>query len=246
MTKLTIKEILLVAALVIVSIFGVLQYTGKMKMMDQYSAALAVNDSTRNIMKLIVDENGKLHSRVESFEVDRKTFEVTHKAYVDSLTKVLNIKPKDLKSIIVVTTDNHGSFVTGLDTNSRVNVSINGKDTVKDTVRYFTFDYDKDKWLKFKGKIDSGNIFVEYKFTDSLTIVTFQKKTGFLGLGKMKTFADVKSENPNTTYNSLKHIELTNIKNKHWGFGPYVGYGYNGNIWSPNVGVSLQYILLKF
>lgn len=246
MTKLTIKELLLTAVLVIVSILGILQYTSKLHVMDQYSEAMAVNDSTKNVMKLIVDDNGKLHSRVASFEVDRKAFEVTHKAYVDSLTKALGIKPKDLTSIVVVATDNHGKFQTGLDTNEHVVTSFNGKDTVRDTLRYYTFNYDKDKWLKFKGKIDSGKITAEYKFTDSLTITTFQKRTGFLKLGAVKTFVDIKSENPNTTYNSLKSIQLTDIKNRHWGVGPYVGYGYNGEKWSPQVGVSLQYILFKF
>lgn len=244
--RLTIKEIILVAALAFVSILGILQYTGKLNLRKEYEKALAVNDSTKNVMKTYIADNGALHARVQGFEVDKKVFIATHQAYVDSLTHELGIKPKHLSSITTIATTNQGKFQTGLDTNNRVIVTINGTDTVRDTIRYYTFNYDKDKWLKFKGVIDSNKIRVQYQYSDSLTITTFRRRGGFLHLGAMHTFADVKSQNPNTTYNNMKHIELTDIKKKHFSVGPYVGYGYNGDKWSPGVGVSLQYILFEF
>lgn len=242
----SIKEILLIAGLAIVTIFGVQQCRNKNSLKSEYAKALSVNDSNTFKMKTFVDENGKLNARVQTLEVDKQVYIVTHKKEIDSMAHALKVKPNNITSITTIGTTNSGSVTTGLDTNSRVVPRVTEHGIVYDTIKFYTFKYDKDKWLYFDGQIDTGKITVNYTFKDSLTLVGIRKKTGFLGLGPTKTFANVKSENPNTTYNSLKSIELTKLRPQRWSAGPYVGYGYNGVNWAPSIGVSLQWAIIKF
>lgn len=202
-----------------------------------------------NQIKTYVDENGNLHGQVEVLKIDKKTYAGLNPAQMDSLAQSLGTKVNKINSILNLSMANQGQLAAIIDTQYKIIMSkeiINSKEvTRRDSVRYFTFKYD-DKFMDFKGKIDSGKLTADYKLRDSLTFITFHKNTGFLGLGKKKTFIDVQTQNPNVTFSRMQKIELTSEKVKKFSLGPCVNYGFNGEKFQPSIGVSLQYSLIRF
>lgn len=246
----TLREKILIALLVLVGICGIATCHYKQQLRKEYDKVLSANDSTKNVMKTYVDENGKLHAQVETADVDKKIYDQINSRQIDSLSRLLKSKPKDINGITSVTTQDNGRFRVPLDSNHYVVSYVAGRDTVHDTIATYEFDYE-DRWLRFTGTISDDSLTGTYSITDSLTIVSLQKrsklgKLDFLHLGPMKTFVDVTSTNPNTRYLNMRDVELKEVKKLNWSVGPYLGYGWNGTAWTPSVGISVQYSLFRF
>ena len=99
-----------------------------------------------------------------------------------------------------------------------------------------------DKWITIKGNINDTTQW-KYSVNDSLTIVTYQKKTGWF---THELYADAFAENPNTHIKGLQSIRLDLPKPTKWGIGIDCGYGYNGIKFSPVVSIGIQRTLLRF
>lgn len=202
-----------------------------------------------NQIKTSVDENGNLHGQVEVLKIDKKTYAGMNAAQMDSLAQSLGTKVNKINSILNLSMANQGQLAAIIDTQYKIIMTkeiVNSTEVIRrDSVRYFTFKY-KDEYMKFNGKIDSGKLTADYSLKDSLTFVTFHKNTGFLGLGKKKTFIDVQTQNPNVSFTQMRKIELTSEKVKKFSIGPCVNYGFNGAKFQPSIGVSLQYSLIRF
>lgn len=58
----------------------------------------------------------------------------------------------------------------------------------------------------------------------------------------------IKSNNPYVKYNSISGYFISKPKKKRWSIGPSIGYSYDirQNIFSPTVGISLQYGLIQW
>lgn len=111
-------------------------------------------------------------------------------------------------------------------------------DTVylKDSTTAYNFKYN-DNWLSLNGTIGKESI-INYQFKDSIVLTTRRKKN--------KLYIDGYSLNPNVQLTGITHLQLTNDKQTRFAIGPYVGYGWNGRKWSPSIGISVQYSLVKF
>lgn len=192
-------------------------------------------------IKTYVDRNGVVHGQVEVLSIDRGIYAQTLKP----LAKSLNTKIKNINNIINLNMENQGELSAKIDTQYKIIQTINNNIIKYDTVFYNVVNY-KDKFMDFNGKIEKGILNAKYKIRDSLTFVTFSKNTGFLGLGKKKTYIDVQTQNPNISFTQMKNIELTNIKNKKFSVGPCINYGIGANGFQPSIGISLQYSLIRF
>jgi hypothetical protein len=100
----------------------------------------------------------------------------------------------------------------------------------------------QDEWADIKL---TQNIFwwgLEYRVRDSVTLVVEEKhrpiKKDILRITSY-------SANPNVIVEGIDYLEIK-PKEQRMGFGPQFGIGYNGNGFSPYVGVGVQYNLIKF
>lgn len=234
----TLRERLILVAVILI---GALLWFGHVKKINILEKAQkrAIDVATGRVkaeMKTYVDENGKLHSKVEQLEVDRDAYIRANEPKLDSIADELNIRKKQIKSLTNLITEIKGSISTKVDTE----YVDTGRTKPILTVRY------KDAWMTLNGQMYGGFFNATYSIKDSLQYVTYQKNGGFLGLGKKKTFLDVKSANPNMKITNMSSVELTKVKDKRWSIGPYIGYGYNGVKFTPSIGIGLQYGLIRF
>jgi len=146
---------------------------------------------------------------------------------IDSLSKLLKVKPKMIREIVQAGTETSGDFIPTYilvdDSSNQLGVSY------------------QDKWLKISGVTNSDTSW-KYSITDSFTAVTYLKKTG---LFRRTLFLDAFAENPNTHIRGLTGIRVERPVKK-FGVGLNVSYAYDGLRWRPVMGVGLQYNLIRF
>lgn len=187
------------------------------------------------------DENGKLHGKVEVLTGDKDAYTALYQHSLDSIAKVIGVKPKNITGVIQTGIKDSGHINTKkVDT---VQVYVKGKDGKVDTVEAYDISYN-DTWISFKANLNSGNFTADYTIRDSLTYTEYFKRKGFLGLGKKVNYLDVTATNPNISFTSMKSIVLTNEKPNRLSIGPYIGY----DVFSRRIsgGISIQYALFRF
>jgi hypothetical protein len=177
------------------------------------------------------DKEGRDHGRVQLAEADAATLRALYPAMEEMMrtNKILQKQVQALTSMSVRTT---GEVRPTVDT-----VMIGDK-----SFQHFVYE---DKWLKLDGVLDETPL-IKYDIFDSLTVATFYKKRGFLGLGKKEIFVDAYSMNPAAHIKGLQGLRVASEPAKRFGIGPCISYGFNGTQWQPSVGVSLQYSLVRF
>jgi cell division protein FtsB len=242
MTK---NQKLIAAGVIIVFLllWGFLRYQGYMK--DEYTRIAKDNAGLTAQLNTYKDENGKLHGKIETFEVDKKAYLKVHRKEMDSIANLLDIKAKNINQLTTLVAYYKGKIKTGVDTTYIYDTTYLAGERVVDTVRVLNFPY-QDAWMTFNGKLIGREFTADYTLTDSLSYVAYTKKTGFLGLGRKKSFVDVSGTNPNFNISNMKAVELTKLRDKPWSIGPYVGYGFNGRGFGLSAGVSLQRSIIRF
>lgn len=189
---------------------------------------IVVNDSTR----FYKDAYGKEHAQRQQVEADLGTLKVYYRNLIDSVSKALKIKDKNIKTISTASLKNTNTVIAKIDT-----VLVDGK-------KQYPFSF-SDRWIKLNGIVDT-TIRLTYSLYDSIVITTYRKSTGFLGLGKSMVYVNGYSINPNTTVTGISNIKVQDEKPKKFSLGIGIGYGFNGNRFEPNIGFSLQYSLIRF
>jgi len=152
---------------------------------------------------------------------------------IAQLSARLKVQSESINTITQVSTNTSGEFKPIHDTEY-----VTTGDTSK---RIEQISY-SDKWISIKGDINDTSHW-QYSVNDSLTIVTYQKKTGWFS---HELYADAFAQNPNTHIKGLQSIKLDLPKPKKWGIGIDCGYGYNGIKFSPIVSIGIQRTLLRF
>src|SRR5699024_7357646 len=77
-----------------------------------------------------------------------------------------------------------------------------------------------------------------------MSLTKYEQGTGFLNLRK-RQYLDVHFNNPIFKPLNVTGFEIT-PKPKRFGIGPYIGYGFNGRKWTPSIGISVHYDLIRF
>lgn len=167
--------------------------------------------------KIYKDKYGIEHAQKELITDQMSRVTTYYGAQIDSMAQLLDIKPKRVKSIVYVP---------------------------------FEADINIDSLKQALASVDTVNIHSvdtvpgRVKINSIMSLTKYQKGTGFLGL-KKKTYLDVSFDNPIFKPLNVSGFDIT-VKPKHWSIGPYVGYGWMGDKWAPNIGISIQYSLIKF
>lgn len=78
-------------------------------------------------------------------------------------------------------------------------------------------------WGNTIAKKDSTQISLKYR--EEVELLIGEESTGFLGLGKAKSFAQITFKNPYNEVKDMKVYQKESPKKKHWHIGPTAGYG---------------------
>jgi hypothetical protein len=199
---------------------------------DVYSNIERIREIRDDSISYWKDAYGREHAQKEVAQSNFETLNTVYKPLMDSVLKSLNIQGKQLDNLSVA----------GVSSGNHVPLKV---DTIyKDSSTQYHFSY-KDPWISLSGQIGKLSS-LDYSTFDSLIITSYQKKTGFLGLGKRVSYIDAYSINPHSHITGLQGIQVATEKPKRFGLGPYVGYGWNGQQWAPNIGIGINYSILKF
>lgn len=194
---------------------------------DLSQTALAKEKQQANFWK---DETGKARAEVSTIQASKDIVAKVYEAEIDSLRK-LNIgigrNGKGLNSVTNVTTLTKDSVVlkTVYDT-----VVVNNQIQVSESLQY------SDQWSQFKYDLTTSSL--AYAFTDSISIVDYEKKQGFLK--PRITSIQVISHSPHATITGLTTFQVEH-KPKKVQFGLQAGYGITKNGFSPYAGVGVTF-----
>lgn len=109
-----------------------------------------------------------------------------------------------------------------------------------------TGKYEKTKWVWGIVEATKDSTTVGMRFHEEIDVVLGQEKTGFLGLGKPKPFAEVTLHNPFNKVSTLKSFNITSPRPKKFGIGPTISYGVgSGFVPQVFVGVGVNWNLIR-
>lgn len=93
----------------------------------------------------------------------------------------------------------------------------------------YTSSFNKGDWVKGTIIANKDSISSTFSFKESIDVVIGEEKSGFLGLGKRKPFAEVTLHNPYNELKTLRAYSKTPLKQKRINIGPTLMYGIGPN-----------------
>jgi hypothetical protein len=109
-----------------------------------------------------------------------------------------------------------------------------------------TGKYEKTRWVWGVVHATKDSTTVGMRFHEEIDVVLGQEKTGFLGLGKPRPFAEVTLHNPFNKVSTLRSFNVTPPKPKKFGIGPTLSYGVgSGFVPQVFVGIGVNYSILR-
>ena len=106
--------------------------------------------------------------------------------------------------------------------------------------------YEKTKWIWGEVIATKDSTVVGMRFHEEIDVILGEEKTGFLGLGKRRPFAEVTLHNPFNKVSTLRSFNVTPPKPKRFGIGPTLSYGV-GSEFNPQVfiGIGVNWNIIK-
>lgn len=109
-----------------------------------------------------------------------------------------------------------------------------------------TGKYKDTKWVWGVIEATKDSTIVGLRFHEEIDVVLGEEKTGFLGLGKPRPFAEVTLHNPYNKVSTLKSFNVTPPKSKKFGIGPTLSYGVgSGFVPQVFVGVGVNWDIIR-
>lgn len=209
-------------------------YTYNLYRNSQELKSIVLNKGIENKALVVkwVDSNNKSRARVKVVEANKETAKIAYGKELAALeVEIKGLKIRNLRSSGSVQTVTEG----------RVEVQL-----VRDTIfvtgdpdtRHFTFE---DPYLYLEGELSTiaDRMSLTYRITNSIKLVEYRKKSGFLGI-KKEVVVEAISENPNTTITGLTSLKI-NPTRKRVGLVLYAGLGMNSKGFSPQIGIGVGY-----
>jgi hypothetical protein len=110
-----------------------------------------------------------------------------------------------------------------------------------------TGKYKDTRWIWGVVHATKDSTTVGMRFHEEIDVVLGQEKTGFLGLGKPRPFAEVTLHNPFNKVSTLRSYSTTPLPAKKLGIGPTLSYGVgSGFVPQVFIGVGVNYNLIRF
>lgn len=120
----------------------------------------------------------------------------------------------------------------------KIPIVYNGK---VDTAQQFEYE---DKYLTLSGSILHKDLTLDYEI--STPFKTVHKWVRPHWWKAKELVLEITPENPKARVDTVRTVTILPPRTKRWGIGPFIGYGYNGDKWSPVVGAAVQFTLIKF
>ena len=106
--------------------------------------------------------------------------------------------------------------------------------------------YEKTRWVWGEVIATKDSTIVGMRFHEEIDVVLGEEKTGFLGLGKSRPFAEVTLHNPFNKVSTLKSFNVTPPKPKKFGIGPTLSYGVgSGFVPQVFIGIGVNYNIIR-
>lgn len=194
------------------------------------------------------DENGKEHATVEEIKASKKVIEYYFQEKMDSISKILKIKEKQIQDFneikFIASGSGKGKVITRDSIVYVRDPNDYGVYVPKDTIT--SQIHPNDGYLAFNAYMKkNGTYDYDYTYKDELTRVTHYEKFGFLNL-KKRSIIDFSFKNPKSHISGITQFRVEPDKIKRFGIGPFIGYGWTGKKFGITGGIALQYNFIRF
>lgn len=212
---------------------------------QQLAANDNMNSALKDSMKTWKDKEGHFKASITLLEnYNSKAF--TDLASADStITKLQKLVKKYEDNI------KKGGSVTTIGTEANINIvtptKIEGVTKVNDTIHAnYKSDFNIKGWVWGTVSATKDSTTIDMRFKEEIDVAIGTEKTGFLGLGKSKPFAEVTLHNPFNEVKTLRAYSTKSLPVKNFGVGPVVAYGVGpGFTTGLFVGIGATYSILK-
>ena len=244
------EEVISGLFIIILCIIGYNYYSYKNYMEKEYSKSAEIANNLSEKIELYKDDNKNMHSSIDIINIDKKAYSASNKIYLDSISKLIKIKTKNIKSISNIVVKTNGTIKIppqNFDTPTSIDTQVvNG---IKEITTNYPIKY-SDGYLSLNGNaklLDNKISFkIDYNIYDSILIVNKIIKKGFLNLGKSKLQMDISSTNKNSIISYAKSVNLSDIDKRKYSIGLGVFYGFDGIKFKPFIGIGISKNLLRF
>jgi len=235
------KNALLVVAIIVIIILLMKGCQAEHQLATNNTMNTALNDS----MKSWKDKEGNFKANITLLENENSQY-FTSWNTADSTVIQLQKLVKQYESKI-----KHGGSATVINTDANIHLvapsQTSGFTTVHDTVyANYKSDFNIKGWVWGTVSATKDSTTIGMRFKEEIDVVIGTEKTGFLGLGKGRPFAEVTLHNPFNTVSTLRAYSTKPAPAKRFGIGPVVAYGV-GPGFTPGVfiGVGVNWNLIK-
>lgn len=180
---------------------------------------------------------GKLIAEKQAAEIRAKDLEQSFPKLAEVLTEQMDIKIKNLKAAI------HAEFMAQGDGVVDIHYHYDSA-TGKPIPSRWQFNVD-DGYLDLKAEgLDSLQATYAYTYGDTLTYA-FELRKKWL-LGNKSLYGSGMLRNPGARIVNSESVLIDDFKDKRFGIGPYVGYGFGPDGGQTTIGISVHWSVFKF
>ena len=217
-TKITFKNWLIVVLLVLIFI---LLLRG-CKMGEEFNLTNSLNATLKDSLTTWVDKEGKNRGKIEVLAANNTDLLLkieSSDSTINHLKQLVKRYEKELSKT--------GS-ITVIKTQGKVEGSAPTTVIITDSIKCeptYESEFNFKGWVYGKVIANKDSVALSVNYKEELDIVIGEEKTGFLGLGKPKHFADVTLHNPYSEVKQLRVFQKIPNKPKRIGIGPVIAYG---------------------
>lgn len=212
---------------------------------NKHNSFMELEELNLRVMDSLViskNSNGEFEALIRTIETENtKTFyELQSKdSIIIDLQKEVKKNKKYLK--------NRGS-VTNISSNTNIGIKTESE-VIKASDSSFVYKsaFNLDGWVYGLVTAGKDSTEIHLKVKNDYTVVLGQEKTGFLNLGKGKSFVKITNKNPYSEVKSLRTYQVSPPKVKRMGVGPFLGATLSKDLSiNPVIGVGINYQLIQF
>jgi len=201
------------------------------------------NESLQDSVEYWKDKSGRSNAKISLLESSNlsRLLELNSK---DSTIYHLQQVAEEYKNKL----DKPGSGVTTVDTETK------GEATAVTEIEYnpqidkypiYRSSFNLGGWIFGSSVATKDSTTYDIAVKDKLDVIIGYEKQGFLGLGKPKPFAQVRSYNPYSIVKDFRSYRVSERKPVTIVIGPSIGYGLTGLQIGPFIGITITHPLIK-
>ena len=211
----------------------------------QIANGKAINMAMGDSLQTWRDKEGNYRAKIGLIQSEKAEYFLQMQS-ADTTIKKLQKLVKEQESKI-----KHGGSIAVINTDASIHAispsHVSGATVVHDTIfANYKSDFNLKGWVY--GTVTSSriNTEIDLKFKEEIDVTIGTEKTGFLGLGKGKPFAEVTLHNPYNKVNTLRAYSTKPIPTKQFGVGPVLAYGVGaGFIPQVFIGIGVNWNIIK-